>query len=131
MLASCAEKKKLFSRTGAIAVDMESASIALCAKKAGVPFIAIRAITDPAEMVIPQSVQNCIDEFGRVRLSRFIREVIKHPMDLPLLVRLGRNFRAARAALARVAFQAGSNLFCPRGGRENEGLANGHPGRSY
>lgn len=115
MLASCAEKKKLFSRTGAIAVDMESASIALFAKKAGVPFMAIRAITDPAEMVIPQSVQNCVDEFGRVSLSRVIQGVIKHPMDLPLLVRLGRNFRAARAALAKVAFLAGSNLFCPPG----------------
>ena len=115
MLASWAEKKKLFSRTGAIAVDMESASMALFAKRAGVPFMVIRAITDPAEMVIPQSVQNSVDEFGRVRLSRFIQGVIKHPMDLPLLVRLGRNFRAARAVLAKVAVQAGSTLLCPPG----------------
>jgi adenosylhomocysteine nucleosidase len=94
---------------------MESASMALFAKKAGVPFMVIRAITDPAEMAIPQSVQNSVDEFGRVRLSRVIQGVIKHPMDLSLLVRLGRNFRAARGVLAKVAFQAGSNLLCPPG----------------
>jgi adenosylhomocysteine nucleosidase len=113
ILASRVEKKELFSRTGAIAVDMESASIALFAKKAGVPFMVIRAITDPAEMVIPQSVQDCVDELGRVRLSRLIQGVIKHPMDLPLLVHLGRNFRAARAALAKVAIRVGSKLLCP------------------
>ncbi len=131
MLASCGEKKKLFSRTGAIAVDMESASIAWFAKKAGVPFLAVRAITDPAEMAIPQSVQNCIDEFGRVRLPKVLQGVIKRPMDLPLLVGLGRNFRAARAALAKVAFQAGSNLLCPPESWGNEGLASGPLGRSY
>ncbi len=115
MLASCGEKKKLFSRTGAIAVDMESASIAWFAKKAGVPFLVVRAITDPAEMAIPRSVQNWVDEFGRVRLFKVIQGVIKRPMDLPLLVDLGRNFRAARAALAIVVLQAGSNLLCPPG----------------
>ncbi len=115
LLVSCAEKKRLFSRTGAIAVDMESASMALVAKESGVPFMVIRTITDPAEMVIPQSVQNSVDEFGRVWFSRVIQGVVKHPMDLPLLVRLGRNFRAARATLAKVAFQAGSNLLCPPG----------------
>jgi adenosylhomocysteine nucleosidase len=96
-------------------VDMESASIAWFAKKAGVPFLAVRAITDPAEMAIPRSVRNCVDEFGRVRLSKVIQGVIKHPMDLPLLVGLGRNFRAARAALAKVVLQTGSNLLCPPG----------------
>ena len=113
MLASCAEKKKFFSRTGAIAVDMESASMALFAKKAGVSFMAIRAITDPVEMVIPRSVQNSVDELGRVWLSKFIKGVIKHPMDLPLLDRLARNYRAARASLAKVVFLAGSNLLYP------------------
>ena len=128
MLASCVEKKRLFSRTGAIAVDMESASMALSAKKARVPFMVIRAITDPAEMVIPQSIQNSVDEFGRVWFSRVIQGVVKHPMDLPLLVRLGRNFRAARAALAKVAFQAGSNLLCPAEKLGERGFSKRAPG---
>ncbi len=117
MLATFAEKKNLFSRTGAIAVDMESASVASFAKEAGVPFLAIRAITDPAEMDMPLCVRGSIDEFGRLRLSRVIKGIIKRPLDFPLVVRLGRNFSACRTRLARVAFLAGGDFLCPPGRR--------------
>lgn len=115
VLAICAEKAILFHRTGAIAVDMESASIAAIAKEAGVPFMVIRAITDPAEMAIPRCALNSIDEFGRVRLSRLLRRLARRPGELLALVRLGRNYRIARASLATVALHARSNLLCPPG----------------
>jgi adenosylhomocysteine nucleosidase len=115
ILASRAEKRALFHRTGAMAVDMESASVALVAKESGIPLMVIRAITDPAKMAIPRSVLNSIDEFGRVHLPRFLPCLARHPAEFLALVLLGRNFRVAQATLATVALHAGSDLLCPPG----------------
>lgn len=113
VLASYDEKIALFQRTGARAVDMESASIALVAKEAGVPFLVIRAISDAAKVGIPWSALNSFDKFGRVHFSKLLPCLARRPLDLLALVRLGRNHRAARAALAAVALYARSNLLCP------------------
>jgi adenosylhomocysteine nucleosidase len=115
VVASCAEKAILFRRTGAIAVDMESASIAAVAKEASLPFLVIRAITDLAEMAIPRSALQSIDDFGRVRPLKLIQCLVRNPIQLLALGRLGRNFRVAQATLATVALHAGSTLLCPSG----------------
>ena len=115
VLASRSEKAALLLRTGAVAVDMESASIAQVAKEAGIPFMAIRAITDGAEMDIPHGALDSIDEFGRVRLIGLFSFMARHPVELLALVRMGRNFRAAETTLSKVALRAGSYLLCPHG----------------
>ena len=117
VLADSAAKTAFFHRTGATAVDMESASIAMAAKEANVPFMVIRAIMDGAEMVIPRSILNSIDEFGRVHPSRLLSCLVRRPAELMALIRLGRNFQAARATLTAVVRQAGSNMLCPRNGK--------------
>lgn len=106
--ASGKEKEAFRRRTGAVAVDLESASIALAAREAGIPFIALRVVSDPAEMSIPPWLVKVVDEFGRIRLFRFLRALSGHPGDLPGLIRLGRNVGAAREALATAARRAES-----------------------
>jgi adenosylhomocysteine nucleosidase len=113
VLVSPAEKKALFDTTGAIAVDMESAAVVAVAHQAGVPFVAIRAIADRADLTVPRSVLRCLDEFGRVRPLPFLRELFAHPNDLSSLIRLARDFRAAQASLAAVAGLAGADLLAP------------------
>ena len=113
VLASSEEKAALFRRTGAIAVDMESGAVAAVAHGAGIPFIAIRVIADPATMAIPLSVLTVVDEFGQLRMLKLIRGLAKHPTEVLALVRLSRNFRAARTTLAMVARLAGSKFFVP------------------
>jgi adenosylhomocysteine nucleosidase len=115
VLTSRAEKAALLRRTGAVAVDMESASIAQVAKEAGIPFMAIRAIADGAQMDIPRSALDSIDEFGRVRPMSLLSLMARHPVELFVLLRMGRNFRAAKTTLARVALRARSCLLCPQG----------------
>lgn len=117
VLADCTEKTAFFHGTGAMAVDMESASIASAANEAGVPFMVIRAIMDEAETVIPRSVLNSIDEFGRVNSLRFLSCLVRRPAEFMSLVRLGRNFQAARATLTMVVRHAGSNMLCPQDGK--------------
>lgn len=115
VLTSQSEKAALLRRTGAVAVDMESASIAREAKEAGIPFMAIRAIADGAQVDMPRSALDSIDEFGRVRRMRLLSLIVKHPGELFVLLRMGRNFRSAETTLARVALRAGTCLFCPQG----------------
>ncbi len=42
------EKASLFETTGAVAVDLESFAVARIARDAAIPFLAVRAIADPA-----------------------------------------------------------------------------------
>jgi hopanoid-associated phosphorylase len=107
------EKIALFNQYGAIAVDMESAAVAQVALLAGVPFMAIRAVSDPANMSIPPRVTATIDEHGRLRPFRLLERLVHHPQEFLPLVRLARTFRAAQTTLATVARIAGSKLLAP------------------
>ena len=104
------EKSILFRRTGAIGVDMESAAVGAVAQEAGVPFMVVRAVADPADTAIPRSTFNAFDEFGRVISLRLIEGLVRHPTELFALFRVGRNYRAAQKTLAAVVRLAGNNL---------------------
>ncbi len=108
------EKKALFCRTGAVAVDMESAAVATVAQKANVPFVAIRAIAESADMTIPRSLLTAVDEFGRLRPFVLVRRLAAHPRELLPLIHLGKGFRAAQATLSTVAHLAGHDLLVPQ-----------------
>jgi adenosylhomocysteine nucleosidase len=111
VLTHAAEKATLFKQTGAIAVDMESAAVAAEAQRAGVPFMAIRAVVDPADMTLPPCALASLSEFGKLRPLRLLKALAKSPVELFALFRLGRNFHAAQSTLSIVARLAGSNLF--------------------
>lgn len=113
LLTSLSEKTALFEKTGAVAVDMESAAVAAVAYEAGVPFVAIRAIADPVERTAPQSVLSAVDDSGRLRPFNLLKALAKRPTDLFAWVRLGRDFRAAHASLAMVVRLTGINLLAP------------------
>jgi adenosylhomocysteine nucleosidase len=105
-----AEKADLFHQTGAIGVDMESAAVAIVAQEARVPFMVVRAITDSADTIIPESVLNAMDEFGRLSCLKLIKELTKRPKELFALGRIARNYRAAHRTLTMVARLTGYNL---------------------
>lgn len=113
VLRSPEEKIAMFNRYGAIAVDMESAAVAQVALLEGVPFMAIRAVSDPAYDSIPPSAMITIDERGIFRPVRLSRSILRHPRELLPLVRLARNFRAAQTTLASVKRIAGPTLLAP------------------
>jgi adenosylhomocysteine nucleosidase len=110
VLASPMEKFNFSNQNRAIAVDMESGSVAEMASRANLPFMTIRAIADTADMAIPASALNAIDEYGRVRPLRLLGNLARRPSDLPSLARLSPSFRAARTTLKTVARLAGNDL---------------------
>ncbi len=102
------EKLHLQLITKAIALDMESVSIAKVAQKKSLPFLAIRAIVDPADMDLPRAVGYAANAEGDIVLSRLLLFLALHPVELPRLIRLGFYFNAAKTTLKRVAKQLDS-----------------------
>jgi crotonobetainyl-CoA:carnitine CoA-transferase CaiB-like acyl-CoA transferase len=99
IIASPEEKARLFASYGAVAVDMESHGAARAAKAAGVPFLAIRAIADPAERALPKAALGAVGEDGRPRVPATLLECAKRPQDFPALLQLGRDSDAALKTL--------------------------------
>jgi adenosylhomocysteine nucleosidase len=99
--------------TGAIAVDMESLAVAAVATEAGVPFVVVRAVADPADRAVPAWVMGCIAADGSSRAGPVLARLARHPADVASLIRLAREARAAMATLRRVAPLLALPLFRP------------------
>ena len=96
-------KAALHRRTGAVAVDLESAAAAAVARRFGRPFLALRAVADPADFDLPPAALVGIDADGRTAYLPVLRSVLADPRQIAALVRLAQHTRAALAALARAA----------------------------
>ncbi|WP_242447173.1 phosphorylase family protein [Nitrosomonas supralitoralis] len=109
-LTSEKAKMELAHATGACAVDMESGAIAAIAAKAGVPFIAVRAIVDPIQFSPPQALFGAVYPDGSVDPLRLMTLLLKRSVHLRTLMQMGVGMRAARKTLSRVIQSAGVGL---------------------
>lgn len=100
-LAGIDDKARLYRRTGASLVDMESHLVAQCATKVGMPFAAIRVVTDPAERALPHAATVGMRSDGKVDLAAILTSLAKNPAQLPALIRTGADAKAAFASLLR------------------------------
>ncbi len=113
VLRSPAEKLEMFKNRKAIAVDMESGAVAEIAKQSNVPFLVIRAIADPAKMTILGNMESALDEKGHLRFFHLFLKMMRHPYELPGLIRLGRGFGKAQTTLCRLVRHAGYHFLAP------------------
>jgi adenosylhomocysteine nucleosidase len=97
-----AAKAAAWRRTGAAAVDMESAAIAQVAGQAGLPFIALRVIVDTAADELPAAVI-AASGAGRLRLGRLLAALARTPGEIAALIRLSARYRIASRVLATLA----------------------------
>jgi hypothetical protein len=95
------EKRSLYLKTGAIAVDMESHIVASVGLAHEVPVAAIRVITDPAKRSLPVSAVAAMRPNGTTNIGAMLRSVLSRPRDLPALFQTALDARAARATLVR------------------------------
>ena len=103
VLTTPESKKTLHSRTNALAVDMESITIARRAHAANLPCMAVRAIVDESSQVIPQAIIDNTDTFGRPALLPLLISLICKPDLIPALIHLAKGMKAARKTLKTVA----------------------------
>ena len=108
-VAHAADKRTLRGRTGASAVDMESFIAASVALEHAVPFVACRTIIDPADRTLPASALAGFRRDGRLDVMAVVMSLLRHPGELPDLIRVGREARTARTAL-----EVGRALLGPR-----------------
>ncbi len=95
------EKRELYLKTGAIAVDMESHIVAAVGLAHELPVAAIRVITDPAKRALPASAVAAMRPNGTTNIGAMLRSVLRQPKELPALVQTALDARAARATLVR------------------------------
>ncbi len=103
IISASEEKRQLHTFTKAQAVDMETVAVAKVADKKKLPFLAIRAIVDPASMDMPRAIAYAANAEGVIVMGKLGIFVATHPAELPKLIRLGLYFNAAKSTLKRVA----------------------------
>ena len=101
ILADPQTKAALHARTGALAVDMESHIAARFAAARGLPFAALRVISDDARHVLPPAALVAMKPDGGIALGRVLWSLAKNPAQLPALIRTGRGSSKAFKELLR------------------------------
>lgn len=80
------------------AVDLESAAIARAAAARGIPFLALRAVTDEVHHRLPD-FEALMNAAGRLTPGAGLLYFLRRPGDVPALLRLGPAARRASASL--------------------------------
>jgi adenosylhomocysteine nucleosidase len=94
-------REKQFLSTKADAVEMESFEILREAQGAGIPAVAVRAISDTLDEDLPFDMSEILTDEGQISVPRVLGQVALKPQSLPGLVRLGKNSRLAAQSLSR------------------------------
>jgi len=110
VVVASARKAALWLQTGAAAVDMESHIAAAYAEEAGLPFAALRVISDSAHRSLPALAKAALRPDGRVDLRKILSGIVRNPRSLSALVSTGMDFnRALRSLRGCRSFLLGSS----------------------
>ena len=96
-----AAKHELHARTGAAVADMESHVAARIAHEHTLPFAAVRVVADPAHRALPEAALNGMKPDGSPDILAVLRSLAAKPRQLPDLLRVALDTRAALGALLR------------------------------
>jgi adenosylhomocysteine nucleosidase len=79
--------------------DMETYPLASIAARRGIPFIAVRSITDAAGEELPFEPRDISDEHGFYSFPRALKLLLRKPGVIPGIIRLGRSSKKASRSL--------------------------------
>ena len=108
-VVSTAEEKAELRKTGADAVEMEAAALALRAQQYNIPFYVVRVITDTCDEGFPLDFNQMRSADGRFSRAKILRAALRRPGTVfPQLMKLDK--RTKRAAQALGDFLAGARF---------------------
>lgn len=99
VIVSPEAKAQLRKKTNADAVDMESASVRLIAKRHGIPMVSIRVISDPYDESLPLDFNLFMNERGGMHYGKLAFHLIKHPGTVINLVQFQKKVQFAARRL--------------------------------
>ena len=89
VLVTHTEKQDFFNAHACPVVEMETAGAISVAEAKGIPWLAVRVITDTADEDLPLDFNALADANGSPDRRKIIREVLRKPGAIPGLIRLG------------------------------------------
>jgi hopanoid-associated phosphorylase len=109
-LLRASDKAELRAKSGAHAVDMESHVAAAYARSRGLPFAALRVISDRAESELPAVAGNAMRPDGSVAIGQVLMGLVRDPGQLVPLLGTARDAAIAFRVLGRVRRLLGPRL---------------------
>ncbi len=95
VVRNVAERRALAAETGALVVDMESAAVAEVARRHGLPWAIVRAVTDTAERDLVLDWNRCLRRNGSVGLLQLFAQLLRKPQGV---AEIGQLWYASRRA---------------------------------
>jgi adenosylhomocysteine nucleosidase len=92
-VATVAQKQQLAKSYGAHAVDMEGAAVARAAEVHGIPYLAVKAISDELDFELPEMSR--FIRGGQFNTTRFLLHIAIRPWLWLRVIRLARNTQIA------------------------------------
>jgi len=112
-VATVADKQALHHADAALAADMESHIGARAARQAGVPYAVCRVVLDPALQTVPPAALAAFGRDGGINFPALLSNLLRHPGQLPDLLRLGRDSSSAQQAMREVRAALGPRFGLP------------------
>jgi nucleoside phosphorylase len=111
LIDSSEERERTARESGAAAVDMETEFIACASADHGIPFLALRVITDTPTQPFPAPPSVLFDvQQQRTRIAEFTKFFLAHPGRMPGLVQFARRIARARRILTNALVEITRNI---------------------
>ncbi len=107
--------KRSYAMHGAVAADMETWVVANVASQANIPFLALRAVADAADMHLPVIAMHSIEQHtGRIKVLKMLRRLARNPRELYQLYQMYQCFSAAKSSLRQAIKTTGVQQLLPQ-----------------
>jgi hopanoid-associated phosphorylase len=113
IVSAAVDKAALHRETGALAADMESHVAARVAAAHGLPFAALRVVSDSAVQSLPPAVARALGPDGSPRIGAVLASVAANPAQILALLRTARDSERAFTTLLRCLGRVGVTFACP------------------
>jgi adenosylhomocysteine nucleosidase len=101
IVAQADEKTRLYRATGAAGVDMESHIAAAMAQEFGLPFAALRVVSDSSRASLPHAAEVAMSPNGKVDFLAVLRSLMARPGQIPALLQTAWDAEKAFGVLFR------------------------------
>ncbi len=108
------QRKAIFDKTGAWAIDDESFYVANYANPRGIPFNILRSVSDDWQTTLPHAATgDILNPDGSTNMQYLFKSILSNPLQIPALIKLGLDYGKSLHTL----WQAGKAFWDIRTGK--------------